>query len=246
MEKLSKIRVRSIVASASVLIIVFAYHAMAKSNAPALTEVLRKQNPSMDWGSLFFGFFALSLSTLTFAKAFEVFKKSNSKKDEPKIEFDNTEIDSLKSQVEELTSFVHRKNVETETLRAQIGQMEETIRERMNSEELLKKSSISLRKECEKLLSEKEQLTLELNRKNWEVLFAKEEKPVKIEVKENVDQLEIKAPQEVVVEEEISVEKKSPKAKIQPFKHTAKVLKKKVVAKKKPQLKRASSGKRGK
>ncbi|MBI5700403.1 hypothetical protein HZC34_00950 [Candidatus Saganbacteria bacterium] len=148
MEKFSKIRVRSI-AIASIMILVSAASVFAKTHAPDLAEVLKKQSPQTDWSFLVFGFFALSLSTLSLAKAYEVFKKSQCKKEEPKMEFDNSEIDLLKSEAAELKSVISRKNVETETLRAQIYSLEKSVQERINGEDLLKQMTLELKKPLE-------------------------------------------------------------------------------------------------
>ncbi len=175
---ISRVRSRVILAFASFFLLALMVNSFAKSSPPALSDVLKKSGPSFDWGTLFFGFFALSLGTLSLAKAYDVFKKSNDKKSEPKSAFSDAEIMNLRIKIDDVSSSLKFKNEENEELKGQISEFKESLKEKLNGEELLKKGISSLRKECEKLVAEKEKLNLELSRKNWEDLFGKRESVV--------------------------------------------------------------------
>jgi len=168
---LSKVRARYILVLAFLFLAFMGISSLAKSSAPSIDDVLRKPGASFDFGSLIFGFFALSLGTLSIAKAFEIMKKSTDKKEELKDSFSEAEIENLKCKINELSSSMQYKNEENQKLRQQMVSLEESFKEKLNTEELMKKSIASLRKECEKLISEKEKINLELSRKSWDDLF---------------------------------------------------------------------------
>lgn len=150
----------------------FAYAVPAHVATPGIDEVLKKSAEPFNWTALLIGFFALSLSTLSAAKAYELFKKSTPKDSLVLPKMDDSVIDSLKSELTEISSDIRRKEEENNLLRDQIKSIERALQERVVSEDILKKSVVSLRKESEKLLSEKEQLTLEVNRHKFAELFS--------------------------------------------------------------------------
>lgn len=178
MEIISKVRARYLVLYAIFFLTFLSLGSFAKSAPPTLDEVLKKPGPAFSWNNILFGFFALSLSTLSMAKAYELFKKTGNKSATSDNDIDKTEIENLKCKIDEFSSTMAYKNEEEQDLRDQVLLLEESLKEKLDSEELMKKSISSLRKECEKLVSEKEKLNLELSRKSWEELFNKNEEPV--------------------------------------------------------------------
>lgn len=188
-----KLSFRFIVSSVVFVILITAgfliLSASAKSFPPGIDEVLRKSAEPFNWTALLIGFFALSLSTLSAAKAYELFKKSTPKDSLVLPKMDDSVIDSLKSEIGEISSDIRRKEEENNLLKDQIKNMEHALQERIASEDILKKSVTGLRRECEKLLSEKEQLTLEVNRHKFAELFSapvpviETEKPVAKKIK---------------------------------------------------------------
>ncbi len=190
MEIISRIKARFIIVFASLFSLTLVITSFAKSAPPSLDEVLMKSGPSFDLGSLVFGFFALSLGTLSLAKAYEVFKRPSNKNEETNKDFTDAEIDNLKFKIDEVSSSLGYKNEENESLRDQIFKLEESLKERLNGEELLKKSVASLRKECEKLIVEKEKMNLELSRKNWEDLFGNRDSVVDFKPNQIIEKIE--------------------------------------------------------
>lgn len=175
---MGKIKSRYIFISMLFLVLVLAYVTSAKTAPPGIEDVLRKPGFTFDWKGVFVGFFALSLSTLSFAKAYEIFKTSKAKKKDALPE--NPIEESMKTELDRIACELKYKNKESEELMSQIHRLQEEIKRKIEKEDTLKKSIISLRKEYDKTLIEKENLTLELNRQNLEDLFPKEEKKVEI------------------------------------------------------------------
>ncbi len=203
----SELKVRMIFALSFVFVLILSYYTSAKSAAPGIDDILKRPGFSVDFGGIFVGFFALSLSTLSIVKAYEIFRGS-SKKEDGVSHFLSSEIDSLKSELDKVCCELKIKNSEIEALSSKLRHTEEIVDERVNSENLIKKSLGALRKEYEKLLNEKESLDLELNRLKLEKLFPKEEAK-NVEVREE----EKKQKEEKAIEDFISKMEEEVKAK---------------------------------
>lgn len=184
------IKTRVIFVSSLVFLLFLSYFTMAKSSPPSIDDVLKGPTTSLDWKNVLIGFFALSFGTLSAAKAYEIFKKAKSKKEEDITEFCDSEMKNLKTEMDRLTCEVKYKNAENESLRGHIHRLEEAMKEKSSNEELLKKSISSLRKECEKFLHEKEKLTLELSCRNLADLLPKEEKKSEAKIPEIEEKIE--------------------------------------------------------
>ena len=166
MKILSKIRARYLSVVVLLFTVILSIQVLARKSAPDLTDVLRGQKFSFDFGYFLMGFFALSLATLSFAKGYEIFTR-------PKKEEKNSELDILKEEncrFFEMNTGIQKEN---EDLKRQILRLEEAFRSKSGQEEILQKTSAGLKKECEKLQAEKsklsaekEALALELNQKS--------------------------------------------------------------------------------
>lgn len=139
----------------------------ASQASPGIQDVLKRPMFSVDFMAAVIGFFALSLSTLSAAKVYSTFKKSSEKKEK----IDNSVIDSLKLELTKINCDMRYKDEESENLKEQISRLEEAIKEKSQSEEVYRKSINNLKKECERLLEDKEKLNLEINKKTWAEFF---------------------------------------------------------------------------
>lgn len=230
MEIISRVRFRIVLTCAFLFLLLTAYSSFAKSAPPSLDEVLKKPAATFSWSNLVFGFFALSLSTLTIAKAYEIFKKTGEKKEISNNEYNEAEIESLKCKINEISTSLCYKNEESQKLRDQILLLEGSFKEKLDCEELLKKSISSLRKECEKLIAEKEKLNLEISRKSWEELFQKNDEIIESAIP-IVEEKIMLAAVEIPVEVEIPKSSAISKVKAVPAKKKTTVLKNKKLSK---------------
>ncbi|MBI5699737.1 hypothetical protein HZC35_05480 [Candidatus Saganbacteria bacterium] len=145
---------------------------VAKPHPPGLDEVLAGSKSSFDLNFIFLGLFAVSLTTLTLAKSYEIISRKKSA-----LPARSNKEDILSEENSRLISFNRGLQQENENLKRIRKQLEESLADRMGNEDLLKKSTLNLRRELEKLLAEKEKLTLEANRRNWDLPKKSEPKP---------------------------------------------------------------------
>ena len=152
-----------------------AINTIAKPHPPGLTDVLSGSKSSLDMNFLLLGLCALSLTTLTLAKSYQMLSR---KKELLPQRSGKEEL--LTEENTRLLSFNRGLQQENENLKRIRKQLEESLAEKMGNEDLLKKSTVNLRRELEKMLAEKEKLTLEANRKTWELpKLPKKKKPIK-------------------------------------------------------------------
>jgi hypothetical protein len=169
MEIVSKIRTRYLWMVTLLFLIILSLNTFAgpQSAPPGLTEVLQGKNPAWNWGFLMVGLFALSLATLSFAKSLEIFKRGQNSKEENRT---GSEMDILKEENNRLLSFNHNLHQENESIKKRLRGAEESLSERSKQEEVLMRNFNSLKREYEKILGEREKLTLDLNsaqQDNW-------------------------------------------------------------------------------
>ncbi len=146
-------------------------------NAPSLAEVLARTHAKspLDISAFIISLLAFSLAALSLAKGYEIFKRNRTITDvvlpEEKVEISNdikndekdSMIEKLKKDIEELKR--SEEGILEENLRIR-NQMKQNIAEHemiKQFEQALRKSNISLSKECERLKSENEQFMLKVN-----------------------------------------------------------------------------------
>lgn len=136
---------------------------VAKPHPPGLDEVLSGSRASWDLNFIFLGLFALSLTTLTLAKSYEIiFRKKAALPDSSNKEEILTEENSR------LISFNRGLQQENENLKRIRKQLEESLSERMGNEDVLKR-------ELNKLLSQKEETKSQIIKKP--IALKKKSKP---------------------------------------------------------------------
>lgn len=126
---------------------------LAKPHPPGLGEVLSGSRASWDMNFVFLGLFALSLTTLTLAKSFEIFSR---KRDALPVKSNKEEI--FAEENSRLISFNRGLQQENENLKRIRKQLEESLSERMGNEDVLKR-------ELSKLLSQKEETKSQIVKK---------------------------------------------------------------------------------
>jgi len=169
MEIVSKIRTRYLWMVTLLFLMILSLNTFAgpQAAAPDLTEVLQGKNPAWNWGFMMGGLFALSLATLSFAKSLELFKRGQNSKADNRS---GSEMDILKEENNRLLSFNHNLHQENESVKKRLRGAEESLSERSKQEEVLRRNFNSLKREYEKVLGEREKLTLDLNsaqQDNW-------------------------------------------------------------------------------
>lgn len=164
MKVINRVNTKFLGIVAVVFFLGLAISTFAKPHSPGLDEVLSGSRASLDMNFVFLGLFALSLTTLTLAKSYEIISRKKSAVPES-----SNKEEILTEENSRLISFNRGLQQENENLKRIRKQLEESLAERMGNEDLLKKSTLNLRRELEKSLAEKEKLTLEANRRNWEL-----------------------------------------------------------------------------
>jgi hypothetical protein len=139
------------------------------NHAPTLEEVLsqRQIGNSYDISLFIATLLAFSLMALSLAKGYEILKRNKPIADtvlpEEKNKLLEEESEELNWEVEELTKandFFIRENAE---LKDRLNKLTSRLEETDQTEQMLKKSNVSLSKECERLKSENEILILKVN-----------------------------------------------------------------------------------
>lgn len=161
-------------------LIVLSYGTFARSSSPSLNVVLQKASmgggPNINLSVLFVSLLGLSLVTLSFVKGIELLrrKQKGGSDDSPTFK---QEVDVVKGENSRLLSSNKDLRQENEILKkakseiqTKLLSLEKAFKERLNNEDILKRSALNLRKECEKLLDKNEKLTLELNRSGLGIL----------------------------------------------------------------------------
>ena len=175
MKIVNKVKTRFLGIMILLFLVGLAINTIAKPHPPGVADVLSGSKSSLDMNFLLLGLCALSLTTLTLAKSYQMLSR---KKELLPQRSGKEEI--LTEENARLLSFNRGLQQENENTKRIRKQLEESLAEKMGNEDLLKKSTVNLRRELEKLLAEKEKLTLEANRKNWELpKLPKKKKPVK-------------------------------------------------------------------
>ena len=195
MKLINRIRMGILLILVLMVMIVSACQVFAKSSSPSLALVLKKASsggsPNINFSVLFVSLLGLSLVTLSFVKGIELLNKRQ------KGGFDDSptfkqEVDVVKGENSRLLSSNKDLRQENEILKkakneiqTKLLSLEKAFKERLNNEDILKRSALNLRKECEKLLDKNEKLTLELNRSGLGIVSSakKSKKKVKAVVK---------------------------------------------------------------
>jgi hypothetical protein len=135
-------------------------------NAPTLGDVLagNQKNSSPNLSLLVASLLALSLATMSVAKGYEIFKRNRSIVGGVLPEKRSVASeDSRDKQIEELRKCVEGLQLESTELRSRLKNIREEFKDVDKIEKMLRKSNISLSRECERLKSENEMLMLKIN-----------------------------------------------------------------------------------
>ncbi|MFA4904995.1 MAG: hypothetical protein WC645_00630 [Candidatus Margulisiibacteriota bacterium] len=116
-----------------------AVNTIAQPHPPGLDEVLSGSRASWDLNFVFLGLFALSLTTLTLAKSYEIISR---KRGELPVNSNKEEI--LTEENSRLISFNRGLQQENENLKRIRKQLEESLAERMGNEDVLKRELAKL------------------------------------------------------------------------------------------------------
>jgi len=142
-----------------------------QQNAPTLGDVLSQntgkgvENLSMFIASLL----AVSLATFSAAKSYELYKRNKSivspiLPEEPVADsLMDSAVEELQGSNEELKTIKEWLEHENAALKERLGNLSSEVEEINKAEQMLRKSNISLSKECERLKSENELLLLKIN-----------------------------------------------------------------------------------
>jgi len=179
MEIVRKIKTRYLWLATLLFFAALSIKTLARHTAPGISEVLQGQKFSLDFGLWTVGFFALSLATLSLAKGYEIFARTLSSPGKKTIKKDSSEMDIISEENNRLMAYNRTLQQQNEDLSRQVRRLEEAHKERAGHEEMLKKSTYSLRREFEKVLAEKEKLALELNQFNQKSLLWAKPKTIK-------------------------------------------------------------------
>lgn len=143
---------------------------LASQSPPTLEEVLsQKTSESNDNFSFFLAsLLALSLATVSVAKGYEIFKRNKCVgqtmlPEIPVVAPENSELESLRRSAEELRRIKDWLVKENSGLKERLNNQSSEVEDVVRAEHMLRKSNISLSKECERLKSENEILTLKIN-----------------------------------------------------------------------------------
>lgn len=132
--------------------------AAGAGSAPDLSDVLAGSKGSFDFGFLFIGFFALSLATFSFAKGYQLVSRARSGREKEK---ESAELEMMREENERLLQMNNSLMRENDDLKRTVARLEETFREKTMHEEVLVRNISGLKKEFEKLQSEKQKIAAE-------------------------------------------------------------------------------------
>jgi hypothetical protein len=179
MEIVKKIKTRYLWPTTLLFFVVLGLKTLASRGNPGISEVLQGQKFSLDFGLWTVGFFALSLATLSLAKGYEIFARTLNSPGKRSLKKDSSEMDIISEENNRLMAYNRTLQQQNEELSRKVQRLEEAFKERAGHEEMLKRSTIGLRREFEKVLAEKEKLSLELNQFNQKSLLPVKPKTAK-------------------------------------------------------------------
>jgi hypothetical protein len=139
-------------------------------HSPTLEEVLARNagGGSPDISLYIVSLLALSLATISVAKGYEIVKRSKSVgkvalPEDPAVGPEDSELGSLRRSLEEIRRIKDWLVQENAGLKGRLHNQTSEVEDINRAEQMLRKSNISLSKECERLKSENEILTLKVN-----------------------------------------------------------------------------------
>ncbi len=145
---------------------------ISQQQTPSLAEVLSRSSgqASNDLPLFIVSLLALSLATMSAAKGYEVYKQNKAPAcavlpQEPSAVADETTkaLAGLKHSLAELVKMKEWLQSENVKLKERLSDLAAELEEMTRAEKMLRKSNISLSKECERLKSENEMLMLKIN-----------------------------------------------------------------------------------
>jgi hypothetical protein len=165
MKPISKVNIRWFLAL--IFCVLLIVPVLASDSASHLSDVLsssKASRASFDFNYLLIGFVALSLTTLSFAKGYEIFTRGKDRKEKQR---ECTELEILKEENDRLIKTNAAAMRENDELKRAVARLEESFREKSAQEESLLRNIAGLKKEFERLNAEKQKL---LDEKGAEML----------------------------------------------------------------------------
>ena len=158
---------------------ILASSSFAATTNPGISDVLERQQFSVDWGIVSLISLAFSFTIFFIIKSVQAIRSVKKTKVEEIPPQDDLELNKLKSQISFISAELKRKTAEEEKLRDEVSRLEEVVRQRTESEEVLRRTIDAIKKENQKASTEKEKLNKELSLYAGAKLFDNiEEKPV--------------------------------------------------------------------
>lgn len=145
---------------------------LSQQQTPSLADVLSRNSgqASNDLSLFVVSLLALSLATMSAAKGYEIYKKNRSLAcavipEAPEAAANETEqaLSGLEKNLSELIKMKEWLQSENVKLKERLSELGAELEEMTRAEKMLRKSNISLSKECERLKSENEMLMLKIN-----------------------------------------------------------------------------------
>lgn len=155
---------------------IFTHYSNAKTIAPGIDEVLKNPKFSLNMKFIIISFFVVLFTIIASVKTYKIFK---SRQNPSKVNIpvkEDPQLDNLKSEIVFMSAELKKSNEENVRLNIENQKLEDVVKQRIENEEILRRTVSSLKREYEKVLQEKERVALELNKYTGFSLFKEETK----------------------------------------------------------------------